>query len=254
MLRLPMPSGIVYEQQVTPAPSADVEQKTYFSSERVGDMVYAAALFAGSVVLISAAAGAAPAIEIVFAVGGGLGAAYSFALGLNSLTPSASDEQLHELVGKSGLFTPALFLTPAGAVIGGENGIKVVQDLGGVAWDVFTIGIGEGAPKPLLELLTNKKDVGLAIAGGYVLYRDIDSTIEDFTDPDQWGSAIPNSILLHETEYNENQIRSGESTQPSSGDTNSPRSDAPGAVDRSGPDVPSLNAIDRQRSLLRSVL
>jgi hypothetical protein len=51
MLRLPIPTGIVLEQQVNPASNAAVDHNTYFSGERVQEILYAGCFFAGSAAL-----------------------------------------------------------------------------------------------------------------------------------------------------------------------------------------------------------
>jgi hypothetical protein len=158
MLRLPMPTGIVegdstrVTTDVTPVPTA------YLSLERTMDIGYAIAFFAGSAALVPFAAMAAPPLAVVFGIGAGLGLGGSFALGVTALMPCVSDEQLHQVFGLSGLFTPALFFAPAGAAIGGREGMQGVLDFGGLAWDVFTLGVTPGQPKPLIELFKDASD------------------------------------------------------------------------------------------------
>jgi MFS family permease len=199
MLVLPMPTGIIQRESPREAPDPSSVSAAYLSWERKADIIYATAFFGGSGLLVPLAAVATPPLAIVFGIGAGLGLAGSFALGFAALMPTVSDEELHKLFGMSGLFTPpGLFFAPAGGAIAGKEGVQIALDFGGLAWDLFTIGITPGEPKPLSELFKNAREIGEMLANGFLLYRDSSFTLEDLDD--DAGSSKPNSVLLESTE------------------------------------------------------
>jgi len=157
--------------------AAGATTQPYLTSARWDAITYDAALCISGVLQIAGAAALAPVappLSALGAISGGLALSGCIGLAPATLLPSITDEQLKSLSSITGVFSPALFWTPAAAVIGGSEGVRAALVFGPIVFDL--LNLRPDSVERLPYYLLDPKHY----ADEYLLFADTKSAFTDY--------------------------------------------------------------------------
>lgn len=146
---------------------------TYYSDARSDAIYYNAALCISGVLQIVVGP-VAPPLTPAMEISGALSLSGCIALLPATLLPGVNDAQLGSLSNASGVFSPAVFWVPTGALLGGNEGARFVLDKGSIVFDLLNLK-PEASDKIPYYLLDPRR-----YADEYLLYRDVKSATSEY--------------------------------------------------------------------------